>query len=141
MTGATEERHTNIHVSADVREFAYSCVFVLDAQCAGPGALNSIHDGLDHFRGGALASQVSSVQLENKGGDARREKTRCEQNILYSLCNTTNSTNVFCANLFHPLINFFFCFAVTDFHFKSRVAGRTRVSVTVERMALRIMLA
>lgn len=40
---------------------------VLDAQCSWPGALDRIHDGQEHVRGGALASQVSSVQLENKG--------------------------------------------------------------------------
>lgn len=42
-------------------------LFVLEAQCPRPGALNGVHDGLDHFRGGAPASQVGSVQLGNEG--------------------------------------------------------------------------
>ena len=52
-------------------------MFVLDAQCQGPGALNGVHDGADHFRGGALAPQVHRVQLEDKGHD----QTICEPNI------------------------------------------------------------
>lgn len=58
-------RGTLVNVSA-VREIT---VF-LDAQGLGPSALNSIHDGLNHLRCGALASQVSGVQLENNGDDA-----------------------------------------------------------------------
>lgn len=71
-------------------EFAYLCVFVLDAQGPGPGALNRIHDGLDHFRGGALASQVSSVQLENKGGDAWRGKHNVSR--IFSILYVTQSS-------------------------------------------------
>lgn len=59
---------------------------VLDAQCSWPGALDRIHDGQEHVRGGALASQVSSVQLENKGENTRRER----RIILHCLCNMSS---------------------------------------------------
>lgn len=78
-------RHTNcfsvtikqlafVHMKLHRRHSLHIYVFVLDAQGPRPGALNRIHDGLDHFRGGALASQVSSVQLE-KEMKRREEKT------------------------------------------------------------------
>lgn len=63
-------------------------MLVLGAQRPGPGALNSIHDGLHYFRRGALASEVSGVQLENKDDDAQTEN-QCEPSLLCTLSNTS----------------------------------------------------
>lgn len=57
-------------------------VFVLHAQSPRPRALDGVHDGLDHFRGGAFAPQVSGVQLETD----REEQS--EQNILIFFLHT-----------------------------------------------------
>lgn len=40
----------------------------LDAHGPRPRALDCVHDGLDHFGGGALSPQVSCVHLDNEEG-------------------------------------------------------------------------
>lgn len=64
---STKRRGAIVHLS----------LFFPVAHCQRPRALDGIHDGLDHFRGGALTPQVCGVQLEDKTGEKQTRWAAC----------------------------------------------------------------